>query len=72
MEDLDRQERKRKFFEFVGSTEERVSDIGARKGSTVRSAQAVTRRLFEATGGDAGKVTDEDIAKAFDEVDKTD
>jgi hypothetical protein len=32
----------------------------------------VTERLFESTGGDAGKVTDADIATTFDEIDKTD
>lgn len=72
MEDLNRREQKRKFFEFAEATEERVGNIAEQKGSTYRRAQKVTRRLFESSGGDATKVTDDDIARAFDDVDKTD
>jgi hypothetical protein len=71
MDDLTRQLEKRKFFEFVEAIEERVGSVAEQKGSTYRRAQAVTRRLFESSGGDVGKVTDEDISKAFDDIDKT-
>jgi len=73
MEDWDEDagDEKRKQYEaFRDATAQRVSDIGTSKGSNVRSAQVVTRRLFESTGGDATKVTDDDIAKAYDEIDK--
>jgi|KBSSwiStaDraftv2_1062776.scaffolds.fasta_scaffold406671_2 hypothetical protein len=72
MEDFNRQQEKRKFFEFVEVIEQRVNDIGAQKGSTARSGDAVIERLYKSSGGKADKVTEEDIASAFDDVDKRD
>ena len=72
MEDFSRQQEKKKLFEFEEVIEERVTDVGAQKGATMRQAQNVTQRLFERFSGDASKVTDEDIASAFDTLDKTD
>ena len=60
----------KKFFDFADAIEERVNDITVKRGSTARSAQSVISRLFESTDGDASKVTDDDIGKAFDVVDK--
>lgn len=69
MEDPNREQEKKRFFEFAEAIEERVGGIAAQKGSTYRRAQAVTRRLFQSSGGDVTKVTDENISKALDDVD---
>lgn len=62
-------EKRVRYEAFTEATAQRVSDIGTSKGSNVRSAQEVTRRLFEATAADATKVTDQMIADAYDEID---
>ena len=63
-------EKRKRYEAFKEATRQRVTDIGVGKGSNVRSAQEATRRLFEATGGDSDKVTDQMIADAFDDIDK--
>ena len=67
MENIDN--RLKEYQKFNAIVRERVSRIGAEKGSTIRSAQAVVERLFEATKGDASLVTDDDIARNFADID---
>jgi hypothetical protein len=55
---------------FKAATRERVSKIGFERRSMVQSAKSVTDRLFEATKGDPSQVTDPDIVKQFDRVDR--
>jgi len=71
MEDVNRQEQKRKFFEFAEAIVPRVSEIAAKRGSTGRSADVVVEDLFKSLGGDATKVTDDQIEEAFERIDKT-
>ena len=70
MEDANRQLERRKFFEFAEAIAQRVSEIAAKRGSTARSADVVVEDLFKSLGGDATKVTDDQIEEAFDRTDK--
>jgi hypothetical protein len=70
MEDINREQRSRKFFEFAEAMVPRVSEIAAKKGSTARSADVVVEDLFKSSGGDSSIVTDDEIAAAFDAADK--
>jgi len=70
MEDPGDAEKSKRYKAFIEATTQRVSDIGVSKHSNIRSAQTVTRRIFEATAGDASKVTDQMIADAYDEIDR--
>jgi hypothetical protein len=70
MEEFKPRPEHKKFFDFADAIGDRVNDIGTKRGSRARSADAVTKRLCESADGDASKVTDEDIGKAFDAVDK--
>lgn len=58
------------FRAFREVIKQRVHDIAVTSGSTIRRAQAVERRLFDAFNGEASKVTDDDISTAFDAIDK--
>ena len=70
MEEFERKNEKERFRKFNEVIEQRVADIGAGRGTTMRSAQAVIRRLFTSSEGDATKVTDDDIRDVFDVVDQ--
>jgi hypothetical protein len=70
MEDFKQRPENKRYFDFADAIAKRVNVVGARRGTTGRSAQDVVDRLFRSSDGDASKVTDEDIDQAFDAVDK--
>ena len=59
----------KEYQKFNAAIRERVSQIGADKGSTDRTGQAVVERLFKDTKGDVTLITDDDIAKHFTDID---
>ena len=61
-------EASKKFFRFQDAIGQRLNDIGAAKGSTIRTAQGVGENIYKATGGDASKVTDEMISQEYDKL----
>jgi hypothetical protein len=70
MEEFDNDPTRELYRAFKEAIKQRIHDVGVSKGSTIRRAQAVERRLFDRFDGDASKVTDDDITRAYDEVDK--
>jgi hypothetical protein len=70
MEEFGNEPINERFQTFREAIKQRVHDVGVNKSSTIRRAQAVERRLFDSFDGDASKVTDDDISKAYDEVDE--
>lgn len=61
LEKIGTPERRAKFDAFLDATEERIGKEGMSRGRTIREAQHVAQQLFNATEGDASKVTDKMI-----------
>lgn len=61
-------EKQRAYRQFVETTHDSVTEIGHRRGRSVRDAQSVTRSLFQTANGDATKVTNEEVEKAYDNL----
>lgn len=72
MENRSREEARKKFIDFANALEQRVSDVGAKKMSSARSADVVMEKLFKNSGGDPENVSDDQISELFDTVDDTD
>ncbi len=56
----------REFRKFQEAVSPLVNAIGKERQSTMKTAQSVVDRLYKATGGDATKVTEDDVARAYE------
>ena len=70
MEEYNTFSREQRFNRFWDLIRNRVNDIGTRRGTTQTSVNLVIKALFVSFNGDASKITDKNIWKEFDAVDR--